>query len=748
MPTPTPTPTSASFATPALSAPAPPRTRPPAHDAVARGERRECRSAASVIVVLAVWLVWLTGCSKIPEGRMAVQRVDVVGETAGIEGDAQGKIATAASPKFLMLFPGVVYDYELFDRFVLQRDLERIERYYRARGYYEAEVRAARVETVDERKVRVTIAVRAGEPVRVRAIAFRGLESLPAAVRSAAESAVRNALDENAILDEEAFALAEENGRAALTDRGYAYARAERNAQVFAPEHRADLTYTFSPGPVARFGSIRIEGLGELPEAPVRRALDLHEGDVYSTAELRSAQQAVLNLGLFSSATIDPVLSPEPSDSPIVPLLVRVETTKLRHLSLGVGTQFDAIRLDVHGTAMWESRNFLGGMRNLRLRFRPSLVFYPTRIGQGGLVAPTDYLPEQRTSAEFRQPGFLEARTNGTLEAEVNNYAFLLSANVPPPDAPILGYHEFIGRPGLDRMFGPLFVKPVYNIQTAYPFYYARAPETPIVENITISYVGLFTSLDLRNDAIKPRRGLFLSNEIQFAGGPFFGDTDDIRVQPEVRGYIPLSKRFVLAGRTSVGFLFPRNYGGTLNRPEGDPSVTPAERTRDLQRLFFRSFFSGGPNSNRGYPLRGIGPHGFVPFLVPAAAEAQFATGCREDANTASTDPNCLQPLGGLSLWEASLELRFAITGPLSGAVFCDASDVSASRVDLRFNRPHVSCGAGGRVDTPVGPIRLDVGYRIPGLQTLVPDEPRSVGVPPTLFGIPIAVSFGIGEAY
>ena len=30
---------------------------------------------------------------------------------------------------------------------------------------------------------------------------------------------------------------------------------------------------------------------------------------------------------------------------------------------------------------------------------------------------------------------------------------------------------------------------------------------------------------------------------------------------------------------------------------------------------------------------------------------------------------------------------------------------------------PHLSCGGGARYDTPVGPIRLDIGYRIPGLQ-------------------------------
>jgi outer membrane protein insertion porin family/translocation and assembly module TamA len=67
-----------------------------------------------------------------------------------------------------------------------------------------------------------------------------------------------------------------------------------------------------------------------------------------------------------------------------------------------------------------------------------------------------------------------------------------------------------------------------------------------------------------------------------------------------------------------------------------------------------------------------------------------------------------------VSLWEASLELRYPIYDPL-GRVFCDAGDVSAQQVTLRFDYLHLSCGGGLRYDTPIGPIRVDIGVRIPG---------------------------------
>ena len=73
---------------------------------------------------------------------------------------------------------------------------------------------------------------------------------------------------------------------------------------------------------------------------------------------------------------------------------------------------------------------------------------------------------------------------------------------------------------------------------------------------------------------------------------------------------------------------------------------------------------------------------------------------------------------------------------------------MSPQTADIRLTHLHLSCGGGGRYDTPVGPIRLDIGYRIPGLQVLgglTRDEREPKTFP---FGIPIAVHIGIGEAY
>jgi translocation and assembly module TamA len=92
-----------------------------------------------------------------------------------------------------------------------------------------------------------------------------------------------------------------------------------------------------------------------------------------------------------------------------------------------------------------------------------------------------------------------------------------------------------------------------------------------------------------------------------------------------------------------------------------------------------RRFFAGGGGSVRGFAYRSLGP--------------AFAG----------------QPVGGRSLFEASLEARFRITDTIGLVPFVDAGQAFASSFPDFRERLRAAVGLGLRYYTGIGPIRLDV---------------------------------------
>lgn len=655
------------------------------------------------------------------------------------EDETLSHLATAPSPKFLGLFRGLVYDYELLDRSTLERDLARLERFYRARGYYEAHARVARVERTSPDHVRVTLVVEEGAPVLVRAVRIDGVSRLPAALRETLAARARAECPPGRPFDEDELGLAVEAVTRTLADAGYGRATVVRDVTVDVVTRRADVVLGVTAGEPQVFGPIVVEGLGSVPEAPVRRALDLAPGEPYSQTALESAERAVQDLGVFASVKVRAAPDGPGSKPGVVPVVVTVEPAKLRSVRLGVGTELDAVKTDVHGIVGWEDHDFFGGLRTYSVTLRPGVVLYPLRVDDWR--APKRFLPELRVQNEFRQPGFVEARTNLVIRPALAIFPVLLPS-VPRSLDSIPGYLELAASASVERSFGRLYASLGENVQVERPFAY-RGASDPGLRTVVLSFPELITNLDLTDDRVRPRRGIFLGNSLQVAGGPFGGDATDVRLRPDVRGYVPLGRRVTFAVRGAFGFLFPRNYGSSLDDDARAQRSDDASRIRDLQVVFFRGFFAGGPNSNRGYPLRSIGPYQVV--ASPAFGGSASIAACTASA---ADEESCRIPVGGRTLVEASAEFRFAVTGPLSVATFCDAADVSSGRVDIRPSHPHLSCGAGGRYDTPVGPVRLDIGYRIPGLQVIGGPDPTE-REPDPLFGLlPVGIAFGIGEAF
>ncbi|MBM4357102.1 MAG: BamA/TamA family outer membrane protein [Deltaproteobacteria bacterium] len=690
--------------------------------------------------------------------------------------------ATAHFPPFewvaavpvLGLLDAITVDYRAYERGTLERDLERIRRFYRARGFYEAEVTAGRVVPLGDGGVRIEIAVREGLPVFLGAV--RAPQNLLAATTSEAE---REALLEagaalGRIVSEYAAKPVEDPPRCAerardtcaprprfdeerydevkraiareMSDAGFARAKVEGRVEVDLRSHEATVSFEVDPGPLCHFGPVRIVGNGELPEAVIRARLGILPGQRYSAERLASAHDDLVELGVFASVEVAPDLEASKSEPSSVPVVIAVQASKLRSVKLGIGAQVGS-QVEAHAVVGWEDKNLLGGMRSLAVELRPGVVLFPSRVDNLFSRAPTDLVPQSALLASFRQPNFLERRTDLRVELSGRVYAPQIApAPDPVPEGyNIVGYYELHGSVGLDRRFrfprlaSSLQLAANLRTQVDFPFSYNRPNLPPEYARVVVPYLDLLGAWDHRVDRtgrparLEPQNGMFAAVDGQLA----VGDARDVRLQPEIRFYRPFAQRVVLAVRGTFGVLFPFNYGDSLegDRFERCNRVVPAppECSRDLQLLSFRAFYSGGPFSNRGYGFREVGPHGQVQFATQRGQLAEFL------------------PTGGTAMWELSAELRFSFLERLSWVLFLDGSDVVRTLGELRLDHPHLSPGTGFRVGTPVGPLRLDVGFRPPYLQQLGhPQLSYEEGGPgPTVPArFPWAWSLAVGEAF
>jgi outer membrane protein assembly complex protein YaeT len=165
------------------------------------------------------------------------------------------------------------------------------------------------------------------------------------------------------------------------------------------------------------------------------------------------------------------------------------------------------------------------------------------------------------------------------------------------------------------------------------------------------------------DDPLDPTRGTLGRAGVQLASAALGSSVDYLGGDVELRYYRPWSS-MVWATRLRVASLVPFR----TTRPEDVPLT---------ERLF-----AGGSDTVRGFELQRLGPR---------------------DADD--------EPVGGTSLLIANLELRVPIRGKLSGVAFVDGGLVELDALHFPLSRLRYSSGVGLRFDTPVGPLRLDVGF-------------------------------------
>ncbi len=169
----------------------------------------------------------------------------------------------------------------------------------------------------------------------------------------------------------------------------------------------------------------------------------------------------------------------------------------------------------------------------------------------------------------------------------------------------------------------------------------------------------LWDSLD---DPLNPATGRVFRFDLDQAGGIWGGRFSFWRTTVEARQYLPIGWDVILAGRLRLGLA--DSIGRIRNLP------------------LHERFFAGGDASVRGYGRRRVGP-------LSAANH----------------------PIGGLSLFEGSVEMRRPLWESFGGALFLDFGQVSTRAFRPPLDDLKFGAGVGFFYTTPVGPLRFDVGF-------------------------------------
>jgi len=177
-----------------------------------------------------------------------------------------------------------------------------------------------------------------------------------------------------------------------------------------------------------------------------------------------------------------------------------------------------------------------------------------------------------------------------------------------------------------------------------------------------VSSVGSSLTLDTRApDKLNPRQGLIGSIIGELASSSLGSTVDFARATGRLSYYIPVTSRTLLALGARGGWMEP--LSGSFD------GIPIDER-----------FFNGGSTSVRSFPERRLGPSDYHGYNI-----------------------------GGDTFTTFNAEYQFPIYNTIIGAAFVDAGSVGASPEDMGPMRFGV--GPGLRYASPVGPLRIDVGF-------------------------------------
>ena len=443
----------------------------------------------------------------------------------------------------------------------------------RSQGYYDAAVDARTERSGDA--LRVILTADPGVQYRFASVELPGLEAAgPDAARLRDVFAVKAG---DPVIASDVIAA----GAAlttALGEEGFAGAKlGEQVVEVNHQTHLATLSLPVNPGPIARFGVIRVSGKPPFGAHHVGIIARFKPGDQFQRSKIDDLRRALIQTTLVANADIKLV---PVQGGRVVDVDVRLEPAPSHTIAgdIGYGTGQGALV-----EATWTDRNFFNPEGALTLR------------GIAGTM-------EQLGGIEFRRSNFLQRDQTLDIQATASHQKFdAYEAKTILLDGHIERLSNFIWQKKWTWSYGAQLLATDENgvfspngDKDTRTFFIAALP-------VTLGYDGSDSLLD-------PTRGFRLSGWVSPEYSGHGQSLTYIRSQIDASAYRPVSDSVVVAGRIRLGTIV------------GASSFDLAPSRR---------FYSGGGGSVRGYGYQQLGPKDAVGDPVGGRGLAEFALEAR-----------------------------------------------------------------------------------------------------------------------
>ena len=654
------------------------------------------------------WIVLVTVLAALPQTvmgqngdqRLIIRGLSFSGNRAIDDLTLRVSIATSQS-SWVARFPltrwiGFLGSKRFFDETEFRRDVLRVRTLYRRSGFREVEVDTLVRRT--DKNVNVEFLITEGEPVRVISLTVTGVHEI---------------LDQQKLVRElplqvgEPFDLAlmqatVDSIRGRLLSLGYPFPDVLTNFNARIPDRTATVSFDAYPGPRARIGRIQVVGTEKIKSSFVRRTMLVQPGQLFNARELSRSQVALYRSNLFNFVNVGLADTAGVGEDSTVDVRVRVSEAALRRIRAGGGFgTIDCFRTQ----AGWTIYNFVGGGRTLELFGRLSKIGAAGGLDAGLRDNLCQTLAEDprltlnyNVTASLTEPYFVTRHTSASIRftaEQINEFqAYLRKAiggevsvtwrtpiSVPLTLAYGLSRTKTESDPANFCAF--LNVCLVEDQELIFGDFKRRA---------TLTFRALW---DRTDSPLNPTRGLRINGELRTAS-KFIGSDELIqfvRGFGEIASHHPVGRRSVFAWRVAVG---------AVRAPEVIIDDIPNRFVPPEDR-----FYGGGPGTVRGFSQNELGP------LVRVLEEVRV-TNDTNDMGEAVLD-SIIRPsaTGGDRVLFANAEYRFFLpgfSGRAMGAIFVDAGQVWKHGTD-EIPGIVVTPGIGVRFLSPLGPIRLDLGY-------------------------------------